>query len=100
MAVTVKPEADTNNSLTHMFLSVLLTAALVAASHADSHANQVAEDSGRLFITGTGNPNQSVVIGNGSMVLFGLVTLAFVIALVAAAFSDRGTNFLSSKAAS
>lgn len=75
-----------------MSLAALITAALVAASRATSLPQEVEGEQGRFFITGTGNPNQSVVIGNANMVLFGLVAGAFVIALIAAAFTDSGRN--------
>lgn len=83
-----------------MSLAALLNAALLAVSGADSPTQQQAEeDDGRFFITGTGNPNQSLVVGNANMVLFGLVAGAFVIALIAAAFSSRGYSPLGYKSA-
>lgn len=83
-----------------MSLPALLNAALKAVSGADSHPHQQAEgDEGRFFITGTGNPNQSLVVGNSNLVLFGLVAGAFVIALVAAAFTGRGSGSLGYKSA-
>lgn len=101
--VIVKPDitTDTNTKkLTHVSLTALLTAALVVASRADSPPHQEMKgEEGRFFITGTGNPNQSVVIGNANMVLFGLVVGAFVIALIAAAFTDRGKSTLGYKSA-
>lgn len=70
----------------------------MAASHADSPSHQEVEgDEGRFFLSGTGNPNQSLVIGNANMVLFGLVTGAFVIAVIAAAFAGRGVSPLGYK---
>lgn len=65
----------------------MLTTALVAASQANSPPQQEVEgNEGRFFITGTGNPNQSVVVGNASLVLVGLIVAGLVAVLVAAAF--------------
>lgn len=84
----------------HVSLPALLNTALKAVSGADSPHHQQAEgNEGRFFLTGTGNPNQSLVVGNANMVLFGLVAGAFVIALVAAAFTGRGSGSLGYKSA-
>ncbi|MPC80534.1 hypothetical protein E2C01_075114 [Portunus trituberculatus] len=55
------------------------------------------KNEGRFFITGTGNPNQSVVVGNGSFVLLGLLIAVMVAALVGAAFTDRGKELIGLK---
>ena len=63
----------------------------MAASHANSAPDQVMEENkSRFFVTGTGNPNQSVVIGNASLVLVGILVAALVAALIAAAFMGTG----------
>ncbi|XP_063863936.1 uncharacterized protein LOC135102603 [Scylla paramamosain] len=81
-----------------MAFKALLTAALLAASEANSPALQEAtSNEGRFFITGTGNPNQSVVVGNASLVLLGLLVAVIVAALIGAAFSGRGRELIGLK---